>query len=56
MSSNMVCYILGMLCRGVKAYDAGLDTAKVEDLQAPGRKGFVTVEWGGMNLNGMVQD
>lgn len=46
-----------MLCRGMKAYDAGLDTAKkVEGLQAPDREGFVAVERGGMNLNGMVQD
>lgn len=44
-----------MLCRGVSAYDAELDTAEAEDLQAPDRKGFVAVEWGGMNLNGMVQ-
>lgn len=33
-------------------YDKGLDTAKVDDMIAPTRKGFVAVEWGGMNLNG----
>ncbi|CAM9229090.1 unnamed protein product [Ectocarpus fasciculatus] len=44
-----------MAFRGVKSYDAELDTAKMEDLRAPGRKGFVAVEWGGMNLNGKVQ-
>ncbi|CAM9229013.1 unnamed protein product, partial [Ectocarpus fasciculatus] len=32
-----------------------LDTAKMKDLRAPARKGFVAVEWGGMNLNGKVQ-
>ncbi|CAM9611808.1 unnamed protein product, partial [Ectocarpus sp. 4 AP-2014] len=26
------------------------------DLRAPGRKGFVAVEWGGMNLNGSSHD
>eukprot|EP00752_Nemacystus_decipiens_P004028 g3689.t1 len=44
-----------MAFRGVKAYDAELDTAKMEELRAPVRKGFVAVEWGGMNLNGKVQ-
>lgn len=43
-------------CRGIDAYDAELDTAKLEDLRAPGRKGFVAVEWGGMNLNGFSHD
>lgn len=43
-------------CRGVGAYDAELDAAEVEDLQAPARKGFVAVEWGGMNLNGFSHD
>ncbi|CAM9645600.1 unnamed protein product, partial [Ectocarpus sp. 12 AP-2014] len=33
-----------------------LDTAKMEDLRAPARKGFVAVEWGGMNLNGSSHD
>lgn len=39
----------------MNVYDAELDTAKVEELQAPGRNGFVAVEWGGMNLDGKVQ-
>lgn len=42
-------------CRGMKDFDARFDTAKVEELQAPIREGFVAVEWGGMNLNGKVQ-
>ncbi|CAM9723105.1 unnamed protein product [Ectocarpus sp. 8 AP-2014] len=41
---------------GIDAYDKELDTAKMEDLRAPGRKGFVAVEWGGMNLNGVSHD
>ncbi|CAM9964639.1 unnamed protein product [Sphacelaria rigidula] len=45
-----------MAFRGLDAYDAELDTAKVDELQAPARKGFVVVEWGGMNLNGVAQD
>ncbi|CAM9561094.1 unnamed protein product [Ectocarpus sp. 12 AP-2014] len=45
-----------MAFRGIDAYDAELDTAKIEDLQAPARKGFVAVEWGGMNLNGSSHD
>lgn len=32
-------------------YEKELDTAEVCDLLAPARKGFVAVEWGGMNLN-----
>ncbi len=44
-----------LLSRGVKSYDAELDTAKLEELQAPAREGFVAVEWGGMNLNGKMQ-
>ncbi|CAM9767413.1 unnamed protein product [Ectocarpus fasciculatus] len=42
--------------RGVDAYDAKLDTAKIEELQAPAREGFVAVEWGGMDLNGVSHD
>lgn len=48
-------YDIFLLSRGVEEYDGGLDTGKVEDLGAPARKGFVAVEWGGMNLNGIVQ-
>eukprot|EP00752_Nemacystus_decipiens_P004030 g3691.t1 len=45
-----------MAFRGVDAYDAKLNTAKVGDLVAPAREGFVAVEWGGMNLNGASHD
>ena len=45
-----------LMGRGVDAYDAELDTAEVEELRAPARKGFVAVEWGGMNLNGEEHD
>ncbi|CAM9222621.1 unnamed protein product [Ectocarpus sp. 12 AP-2014] len=45
-----------MAFRGTDAYDAELDTAKMEDLRAPARKGFVAVEWGGLNLNGSSHD
>ena len=37
-------------------YEAEFDTAKVDELRAPARKGFVAVEWGGMNLNGDAHD
>lgn len=42
------------LHRGVEAYYAELDNAKVDGLQTPARTGFVAVEWGGMNLNGVA--
>lgn len=45
-----------VFCRGIDAYDKELDTAKMEDLRAPGRKGFAAVEWGGMNLNGVSHE
>ncbi|CAM9486459.1 unnamed protein product, partial [Hapterophycus canaliculatus] len=41
-----------MAFRGVDTYEEELDNAKVDDLPAPVRKGFIAVEWGGMNLNG----
>lgn len=37
-------------------YDTELDTAEIEELRAPARKGFVAVEWGGMDLNGVRND
>lgn len=46
----------GCVYRGVDVYQAELDTAKVEDLRAPASKGFVAVEWGGMDLNGFSDD
>ncbi|CBJ27129.1 conserved unknown protein [Ectocarpus siliculosus] len=45
-----------MAFRGAHAYDAELDTAKIEELRSPAREGFVAVEWGGMNLNGVSHD
>ena len=44
------------LQRGIDEFNRGLDTAEMEDLRAPARKGFVAVEWGGMNLNGLSHD
>eukprot|EP00903_Cladosiphon_okamuranus_P006595 g6442.t1 len=44
-----------MAFRGVKAFDRGLDTGKVEDLGAPAREGFVAVEWRGPNIDGNEQ-
>ena len=51
-----LCIFFHLMGRGVDAYDAELDTAEVEELRAPARKGFVAVEWGGMNLNGEEHD
>ena len=37
--------------RGLRDYDANLDTANLDNLISPARQGFVAVEWGGMSLN-----
>lgn len=42
--------------RGVDAYKAEMDTGNVDQLHGPSREGFVAVEWGGMNLNGVLHD
>lgn len=40
--------------RGISTFDPKLSRAELDDLQKPTRKGFVAVEWGGMNLNGFA--